>query len=104
MCEFSINWDITQVDDLYIYSIVYGNEKYVAIGAHGGAYSVDGFNWTYLSSKNVTGYCIKYENEMYIVANRVTLSTSKDGINWDSRTITNEIGERKVVNSIYIVK
>ena len=77
-----------------IYSICYGNGKFVAVGSDGngngkGAYSTDGINWTAISDIVNDGYfsinSICYGNGKFVVVSSTGKGAySTDGINWTS--------------------
>lgn len=66
--------------DSFWYSVTYGNDRFVAVGAFGGtAYSLDGINWTRSSSNS--GFSITYGDGKFVaVSGNVKYST--DGITW----------------------
>ena len=71
----------------YIYSICYGNEKYVVGGTNGKmAYSSDGINWTAVADSIFGNYSIQsicYGNGKYVAGGYDgVMAYSTDGITW----------------------
>lgn len=86
----AINWTLGQFTKAgEIYSICYGNDKFVACGMTSICYSADGINWTELTAPyrvNKAVYC----NGRYILAAALDTTkflTSTDGITWIDLTI-----------------
>jgi len=83
-------WNVGSLSVSYN-SVVYGNDKFVAVGINGLAYSYNGKDW--LQSSNYpsnTWRSVTYGNGLFVAVassgtgNRVM--TSSDGINWTART------------------
>ena len=80
-------WAVIDQDILtYIYSICYGNGKYVAGGDGKMAYSTDGINWTAVSDSTFGSsyiHSICYGDGKFVaVGNDGKMAYSPDGINW----------------------
>ena len=83
-------WNALTVDNNSWTSVTYGNDRFVAVSAHGGTnrvmYSPDGLTWTPVSAiENNRWYSVTYGNGKFVAVatdgtNRVM--HSPDGINW----------------------
>ncbi|MDR0412004.1 MAG: phage neck protein fibritin, partial [Treponema sp.] len=77
------NWVTKLMENNASYkSIVYGNDKFVAVGNQAIAYSEDGIDWTTINTSYSNYEFISYLNGKFIIAGGLVIACSTDGINW----------------------
>ena len=92
--------------DSKVYSIAYGNGKFVAVGVNGkGAYSTDGVTWTAISMKfgSSAVYSIAYGNGKFVaggVSGKGSYST--DGVTWTAISDM-KFGSSEIYSRIYSI-
>jgi len=65
-----------------IYSIIYGNSRFIAATPSSIATSTDGINWTLVTNSSFGFQQIVYGNGKFVACNGKTIITSTDGTNW----------------------
>lgn len=78
-------WDIIDVADESINSIIYGKDKFVACGSNGAIlYSVDGFKWEKAISGTKSFLSkIIWNGSFYLIVGEGNILKSTDGVHWE---------------------
>jgi len=96
-----ITWtDINGInDDTFVYDIIYGKDKFVAVGGHKDiAYSSDGMTWTDVDLRSIFGTNrineIAWGNNKFVaVGQNGKMATSPDGIKWTAVDVSSIFSE-----------
>ena len=72
-----------------LFSVTYGNGKFVGVGTHAAAYSTDGITWTSVAFPAGNWYSVTYGNGKFVAVayNSNSARYSTDGITWTATTM-----------------